>query len=123
MLHLLDPGADPHVIGDRRRTSAHTLRHLGDEGLLARLLGAGLDIDARDREQRTPLFAAICGNGSVALVRALLAAGARIDVTGEIHGEDVSLLWLIRWLNRDPDALDFIVERIEREHPEIAEEE
>ncbi|MGC4957511.1 ankyrin repeat domain-containing protein [Actinomadura citrea] len=123
MLHLLDPGADPHVIGDRRRTSAHTLRHLGDEGLLARLLGAGLDVDVRDREQRTPLFAAICGNGSVALVRALLAAGARIDVTGEIHGEDVSLLRLIRWLNRDRDALDFIVERIEREHPEIAEEE
>ena len=119
MLHLLDPGADPHVIGDRRRTCAHTLRHLRHDGLLARLLGAGLDIDVRDRQQRTPLFAAICGDGSVALIRALLAGGARIDVIGEIHGTGVSLLRLIRW--RDRDDLDFLEERIEREHPEIAE--
>ncbi|MGI5200617.1 hypothetical protein ACQEU6_03290 [Spirillospora sp. CA-108201] len=123
LLHLLDPGADPHVIGDRRRASAHALWHLDHGGLLARLLRAGLDVDARDREQRTPLFAAICGGGSVALVRALLAAGARIDVAGEIHGQDMSLLRLILWLGRDHDDLGFIVERIEREHPEIAEEE
>ncbi|NDU72254.1 ankyrin repeat domain-containing protein [Actinomadura sp. DSM 109109] len=122
LLHLLDPGADPHVIGARRRASAHLLRHLDHDGLLARLLRAGLDIEARDRERRTPLFAAIVGDGSVALVRALLAAGARVDVTGEIHGEEMSLRWLIRWQVQSDD-LDFVVERIEREHPEIAEAE
>ncbi|MDN3354148.1 ankyrin repeat domain-containing protein [Actinomadura sp. DC4] len=121
MLHLLDTGADPDVHGRLRRELAHRLRHLDHDGLLARLLAAGLDIDATDAENRTPLFAAICGHGSVALVRALLDAGARIDVTGEIHGEDVSLHRLINLLQRD--ELDFIADRIEHEHPELLEEE
>ncbi|MFB9210077.1 hypothetical protein ACFFV7_53455 [Nonomuraea spiralis] len=121
MLHLLDPGADPRVRGRRRREAAHRLRHLDHDGLLGRLLAAGLDIDARDEEQRTPLFAAICGDGSAALVQALLAAGARIDLTGEVHGEPFSLHRLIAWLGRDD--LDFVTDRIEREHPELAEEE
>ncbi|MGW6495275.1 hypothetical protein [Nonomuraea angiospora] len=121
LLHLLDPGVDPSVPGRHRREAAHRLRHLDHDGLLGRLLAAGLDIDARDEDQRTPLFSAICGDGSVALVHALLTAGARIDLTGEIHGQPVSLHRLIAWLDRDD--LDFITDRIEREHPELAEEE
>lgn len=120
MLHLLDPGVDPRVHGRRRRELAHLLRHLDHDGLLGRLLAAGLDIDTRDEEHRTPLFSAICGDASVALVHALLTAGARIDLTGEIHGEPVSLHRLIAL--RDRDDLDFITDRIEREHPELAEE-
>ena len=121
LLHLLDPGPDPRVPGRGRREQAHLLRHLDHDGLLGRLLAAGLDIDARDGDRRTPLFSAICGDGSVALIHALLTAGARIDLTGEIHGEPVSLHRLIDWLERDD--LDFITDRIEREHPELAEEE
>ncbi|MEV5497369.1 hypothetical protein AB0M50_18425 [Nonomuraea fuscirosea] len=121
LLHLLDPGADPRVPGRRRRELAHRLRHLDHDGLLGRLLAAGLDIDTRDGDQRTPLFSAICGDGSVALVQALLTAGARIDLTGEIHGHAVSLHRLIAWLDRDD--LDFITDRIERDHPELAEAE
>ncbi|MEU8356232.1 hypothetical protein AB0C27_09475 [Nonomuraea sp. NPDC048882] len=121
LLHLLDPGPDPRVPGRGRREQAHLLRHLDHDGLLGRLLAAGLDIDARDGDRRTPLFSAICGDGSVALVQALLTAGARIDLTGEIHGQPVSLHRLIAWLDRDD--LDFITDRIEREHPELTEEE
>ncbi|NRQ30863.1 ankyrin repeat domain-containing protein [Nonomuraea sp. NN258] len=121
LLHLLDPGVDPSVRGTLRQEAAHRLRHLGHDGLLGRLLAAGLDIDATDESRRTPLFAAICGDGSVALIEALLTAGARIDLCGEIHDEPVSLHRLISWLERDD--LHFIVDRIEREHPELAEEE
>ncbi|MCO6010412.1 hypothetical protein NE236_36175 [Actinoallomurus purpureus] len=121
LLHLLDSGIDPRVRGPRRREVLHTLRLLDHDGLPARVLRAGVDIDARDVEGRTPLFAAICGDGSVALVRALLAAGARIDLKGEIHGEELSLHRLVEMQYRDD--LDFLMERIEREHPELTEEE
>ncbi|WP_433515058.1 ankyrin repeat domain-containing protein [Nonomuraea sp. CA-143628] len=116
MLHLLDPGVDPRVHGRGGAEPAH----FDHDGLLGRLLAAGVDIDARDENQRTPLFSAICGDGSVALINALLAAGARIDLTGEIHGEPVSLYGLLTLLYRDD--LDFITDRIEREYPELAED-
>ncbi|MEU7743676.1 hypothetical protein [Nonomuraea sp. NPDC049158] len=119
MLHLLDSGADPRVHGRPKREPAHQLPHLDHDGLLGRLLAVGLDIDARDEDQRTPLFSAICGDGSVALVHALLTAGARIDLTGEIHGEPISLHRLLTLLDRDD--LDFIADRIELEHPELTE--
>lgn len=119
MLHLLDP-ADPKVRDDQQEL-AQRLRHLDHDGLLARLLAAGLDINGRDENQRTPLFDTICGGGSVALIRALLTAGARIDVIGEIHEEPMSLYRLIEWRGRDD--LNFITERIEREYPELTEEE
>ena len=118
MLHLLEP-VDPRV--HRRHELFQRLRHLHHDGLLARLLAAGIDIDVRDENQCTPLFAAICGNGSVALVRALLAAGARIDLTADLYDQDVPLHRLISWSKRDD--LDFIIDRIEREHPELTEEE
>ncbi|GAB3980773.1 hypothetical protein GCM10029978_079730 [Actinoallomurus acanthiterrae] len=122
LLHLLDGGADPRVRGARRREVAHTLRLLDHDGLLARLLAAGLDLEARDALRRTPLFTAICCDGSAALVRALLAAGARIDASGEIHGdEELSLYQLIEWQGRND--LEFIKERIEREYPHLTEEE
>ncbi|MFI7148264.1 hypothetical protein ACIBO2_25415 [Nonomuraea sp. NPDC050022] len=120
MLHLLDPGVDPRVPSPRKGELTHRLRHLDHDGLLGRLLAAGLDIDARDEDQRTPLFSAICGDGSVALVHALLTAGARIDLTGEIQGEAVSLYRLIVMLDRYD--LGFIKDRIEREYPELTEE-
>ncbi|MEV5754852.1 hypothetical protein AB0L00_44215 [Actinoallomurus sp. NPDC052308] len=120
LLHLLDPGVDVRGVGPKRRELLHRLGLLDHDGLLARLLAAGVDIDARDVEERTPLFAAICGDGSPALVRALLDAGARIDLKGEIHEEEMSIYRLLQLHVRDD--LGFLVERIERDHPELTEE-
>ncbi|MCO5988076.1 ankyrin repeat domain-containing protein [Actinoallomurus spadix] len=119
LLHLLDPGVDVRGAGPERRELLHRLRLLDHDGLLARLLAAGVDIDARDEQGRTPLFAAICGGGSPALVRALLAAGARIDLKGEIHEEEVSIYRLLDLADRDD--LSFLAEWIERERPELTE--
>jgi hypothetical protein len=60
--------------------------------MLPRLLDAGLELEARDCEQRTPLHVAVGEGGSVALIRALLAAGARTDVADD---RDRSLPFLI----------------------------
>lgn len=57
--------------------------HLHDPGLLDRLLAAGRDVNARDVDGLTPLFAAVHGMGDVELIRALIAAGAAIDVADE----------------------------------------
>jgi hypothetical protein len=121
VVRLLDAGVDPHVRDTQQRTLLHVLHLLGHERLLGRLLAAGLDIDARDDKQRTPLFAAICGGASLALIEALLAAGARIDLTGVVRGEPMTLHRLITWFERED--LGFIVERIEAEYPELTEEE
>lgn len=96
------------------------LRHLAPD-LLRRLLAAGLDIDAADEDERTPLFVAVCEDAPPAHVRALLEAGARIDTIGKIHDEGVTLHRLIDWLGRSD--LQFIADMIERDHPGLLEEE
>ncbi|WP_119731826.1 ankyrin repeat domain-containing protein [Thermomonospora amylolytica] len=115
VLALLDAGVDPHVRDTRGRTLLHKLPLLDHEALLPRLLKAGLDLEARDVERRTPLFAAVVHGGSPALVEALLEAGARIDTVGEIHEEEIGLYRLIQLLGRDD--LRFLADRIEDEHP------
>jgi hypothetical protein len=57
----------------------------------------------------------------VELVEALLAAGARIDLSGEINGGALTLYRLITWMERDD--VQFIADRIEAEYPELTEEE
>ena len=121
VVRLLDAGVDPRVRNAQGRTLLHLLHLLDHEVLLERLLAAGLDVNARDAGQRTPLFAAICGDGPVTLVEALVAAGARIDLSGEINGAAVTLHRLISWMDRDD--VWFIAERIEAEYPELTEEE
>jgi hypothetical protein len=83
VLRLLDAGIDPHVRGGGERTLLHLLHLLDHQVMLPRLLDAGLELEARDCEQRTPLHVAVGEGGSVALVRALLAAGARTDVADD----------------------------------------
>ncbi|WP_222722380.1 ankyrin repeat domain-containing protein [Actinomadura alba] len=115
VIRLLDAGVDPHARDGRRRTLLHLLHLLDHEPLLPRLLAAGLDIEATDKDHRTPLHVAVGENGSAELIRALLTAGARIDVVDPDSGLSVHYL-SVRGKRRD---LRFLEERLERDHPDL----
>lgn len=117
VLELLDAGVDPRVRDASGRTLLHVLNLLDHETLLPRLLAEGLDLEARDRRERTPLFVAVNDLGSKALVEALVAAGARIDV---IDQSELSLAQIVRRYKR-PD-LAFLRERVQEEHPGVGAE-
>ncbi|MFE9724066.1 ankyrin repeat domain-containing protein [Streptomyces sp. NPDC005794] len=114
VLELLAAGVDLRVRDARRRGLLHLLPLLDHDALLPRLLAAGLDLEARDHQERTPLCVAVSEGGSTALVRALLDAGARIDVT---DATELSLAQTIRRYKRKD--LDFLRERVVAEHPGI----
>ncbi|MFJ3985013.1 ankyrin repeat domain-containing protein [Streptomyces fungicidicus] len=114
VLQLLDAGVDPRVRDACGRSLLHVLHQLDHEPLLPRLLAAGLDLEARDQRERTPLFAAVNDGGSRALVEAFLAAGARIDV---IDQSELSLAQVIRRYRRAD--LRSLRERVQEEHPGI----
>ncbi|MET8509368.1 ankyrin repeat domain-containing protein [Streptomyces sp. NPDC004787] len=111
---LLDAGWDPHVRDARGRGLLHLLHLLDHRELLPRLLAAGLDLEARDKAGVTPLQLAVAQQGPVALVRDLLAAGARTDVVDEMG---LSLAQVIRRYQRT-DLL-FLRRRLLAEHPEL----
>ncbi|WP_432128451.1 ankyrin repeat domain-containing protein [Streptomyces sp. bgisy082] len=111
---LLDAGVDPRVRDARGRGLLHSLHLLDHDALLPRLLAAGLDLEARDREGRTPLLSAVHWGGSAELVGALLAAGSRIDV---VDGTDLSLSQEIRRYKRAD--LAFLRDRVDEEFPEL----
>ncbi|WP_051807355.1 ankyrin repeat domain-containing protein [Streptomyces sp. NRRL F-2664] len=111
---LLDASVDPRIRDARRRGLLHTLHLLDHEVLLPRLLAAGLDLEARDASDRTPLLSAVHWGGSVDLVKALLAAGARIDVVDEM---DLSVSQEIRRYKRTD--LAFLRERVDEQFPDV----
>ncbi|MFE9466786.1 ankyrin repeat domain-containing protein [Streptomyces virginiae] len=111
---LLDAGVDPRIRDARHRGLLHALHLLDHEVLLPRLLAAGLDLEARDKAYRTPLLSAVHWGGSVSLVRALLEAGARIDVLDEM---DLSVSQEIRRYKRTD--LAFLRDRVDTEFPGI----
>lgn len=111
---LLDAGVDPRIRDGRHRGLLHALHLLDHEVLLPRLLAAGLDLEARDKAYRTPLLSAVHWGGSADLVRALLAAGSRIDVMDEM---DLSVSQEIRRYKRTD--LTFLRDRVDQEFPEI----
>ncbi|MEU8356233.1 ankyrin repeat domain-containing protein [Nonomuraea sp. NPDC048882] len=112
VLKLLDAGVDPRLRDGRDRTLLHALIHLDHEVLLPRLLAAGLDLEAVDYKERTALYVAVADDGSPALVRALLAAGANPRVTDE---RDVSISELIDDIERTD--LDFVLTLLEQDEP------
>ncbi|WP_326561482.1 ankyrin repeat domain-containing protein [Micromonospora sp. NBC_01796] len=101
---LLDAGVDPRVRDGRRRSLLHLLHLVDHTVLLPRLLSAGLDLEARDQDGRTPLFAAIDGGGSAALVKALLGGGARY--VGDRTGGSIGALLRSRGRGDLADLLD-----------------
>ncbi|GLZ03171.1 hypothetical protein Acsp03_06380 [Actinomadura sp. NBRC 104412] len=114
VLRLLDLGMDPRVRDENGRTLLHELHMLDHEVLLPRLLAAGLDVDTPDVAGATALHRAVELDGSVALVRALLDAGARIDL---FDAEETTILRLMYRAGRKD--LGFLEERIAEEHPEL----
>ncbi|MET9730302.1 ankyrin repeat domain-containing protein [Streptomyces sp. NPDC006458] len=117
VLDLLDAGTDPYVRDGRGRGLLHLLHLLDHRELLPRLLAAGLDLEARDKTDRTPLQNAVHWGGSVLLVTELLDAGARIDVIDEM---ELSLAQVVRRYERTD--LMFLRRRVLREHPGIGSE-
>ncbi|QKW31984.1 ankyrin repeat domain-containing protein [Nocardiopsis flavescens] len=80
VLHYLDRGGDPDIRDGKGRALLHHLAFLNHEVLLPRLLEAGADVNAEDRDGRTPLdvFDQVAGGLREDTVarRTLVAAGA-----------------------------------------------
>lgn len=104
VLALLDAGMSPTVRNGSRQTLLHLLYLLDHEVLLPRLLAAGLDLETRDDNGRTPLHAAVGNEGSPAVIRALVDAGAAIAV---VDAAGVSVAELMNRHSRKED-LDFL---------------
>ncbi|MGW2476013.1 ankyrin repeat domain-containing protein [Streptomyces sp. NPDC001665] len=114
---LLDAGVDPRIRDSGKHTLLHLLPLLDHTVLLPRLLAAGLDLEARDHRERTPLSVAVSGRGPAQLVRDLLDAGARIDVSDQT---ELSLEQMIRKYRRTD--LRFLAEQVLKEHPDAGSE-
>lgn len=101
VLRLLDAGTDPRARDGEGRTLLHFVHVMDHRLVLPRLLAAGLDVDARDRSDRTPLSTAVTEHGSPDTVRALLEAGASRDA--EAGGRRVrgTFAWLVRRSGRE----------------------
>lgn len=76
VFELLDAGMDPGLRDGRGRGLMHLLRSFDHERLLPRLLAAGADVDALDREGNTPLATGVALGWPLDLIKALVAAGA-----------------------------------------------
>ncbi|MEV8513541.1 hypothetical protein [Dactylosporangium sp. NPDC051484] len=82
---LADGTIDPRMRAGNGWSLLHMVMWLDHERALGPLLAAGLEIDVRDRIDRTPLYAAVMNGADPELIRRLLAAGA--DPRAEtIHG-------------------------------------
>ncbi|MEU9034940.1 ankyrin repeat domain-containing protein [Streptomyces sp. NPDC048352] len=114
VLALLDAGQDPRVRNGRGQGLLHLLPFVRHEELLPRLLAAGLGLEEVDDARRTPLQCAVENGGTAALVRALLAAGARTDVVDDM---ELSLAQVVRRYKRTD--LAFLKDLVEERHPGI----
>ncbi|HEU5024714.1 MAG TPA: ankyrin repeat domain-containing protein [Spirillospora sp.] len=103
VLLLLDAGMDPHARDGEGRTLLHFLHAMDHRLVLPRLLAAGLDVDARDRSDRTPLSTAVAEHGSPETVRALLEAGASRDAEAGARGTRATFAFarLVRHCGRE----------------------
>ncbi|MBA8954950.1 ankyrin repeat domain-containing protein [Actinomadura namibiensis] len=111
---LLDAGLGPHFRDGLGRGPLHLLHLVDHEELLPRLLAAGLDVDAADRDGWTPLFTAVTEGGSERYVRALLEAGARTDT---VDRQGRTLATMIH--HRRRTDLRFLHEKVRRDHPHL----
>ncbi|MEU0488489.1 ankyrin repeat domain-containing protein [Nocardiopsis sp. NPDC006139] len=96
VLRYLAAGGDPRIRDGAGLTLLHHLAHTDHAVLLPRLLAAGLDVDAEAGPGVTPLYSAVRHGGDTALVRALIAAGARTDGLGVGRHAPESLASIVR---------------------------
>lgn len=116
LVRLLDAGLDP--AGDRYgegRGILHLMVFVDRPDLVARLVEAGADVNARDAAGRTPLSVALHERAGAVLVRALLAAGARANTADDrgltplhlMRGPDpAAVATLLRDAGADLEATD-----------------
>eukprot|EP00803_Ostreobium_quekettii_P010979 evm.model.scf_1222.2 EVM.evm.TU.scf_1222.2 scf_1222:10854-22054(-) len=87
---LLEAGADINKQGQRGLTALNAAASEGQSTAVRFLLQGGADTELRDDEGRTPLIVAIFNNGNLAMVTAMLEAGAEVDGRGP--GRDTPLM-------------------------------
>jgi ankyrin repeat protein len=85
LLTLVNAGAAIDVKSDSGLTLLHCAAKGGNAEGVEHILSYGVDIEARDNDNMTPLAVACCNaNGSDEVVRVLLAAGANISVVDRL---------------------------------------
>src|SRR5213078_916158 len=90
---LLASGIDPVGVRDRRgRGLLHMLAQLDRPDLVPRLVAAGVDVNAADAAERSPLLSVLLDGASAAVVRALLDAGADPHATDMFSSTALHLL-------------------------------
>ncbi|MFC0109646.1 ankyrin repeat domain-containing protein [Kibdelosporangium aridum] len=107
VIELLDAGVDIRVRDASKRTLLHHIHLMDHRLLLQRLLDAGLDLEAVDHHGRTPLYVAVFEDGSAEVIKALLDAGARVDIAISDKAE------LARWIaGTKRTDLDFLLDEL-----------
>jgi ankyrin repeat protein len=80
---MLDTNQDPDRAGSGGKTALMIAAQAGDRDLVARLIEAGADVNARNEHLGTPLMFAATG-GSVPVTRALIERGAQVDAVAQL---------------------------------------
>ncbi|PRX22908.1 ankyrin repeat domain-containing protein [Actinoplanes italicus] len=100
VLELLDAGLDPMIRDRSGRTLLHMMGSFDHERLLPRLLLSGADVNARERDGRTPLVRAIEQRWALSIVEALAEAGAdpHVEMEDDPWADAPSPQTLLTWL-------------------------
>lgn len=80
---LLDNGATPTVVNNRSESALHAVARCGNKEIIARLLWEGAEVDATDREGRTPLLCLLSNKHTDAALY-LINQGANTELADNI---------------------------------------
>lgn len=80
---LLDNGDTPTVVNNRSESALHAVARCGNKEIIARLLWEGAEVDATDREGRTPLLCLLSNKHTDAALY-LINQGANTELADNI---------------------------------------